>query len=397
MTKKSTATEKRESLYKGVRIIDYKGQKRYEYRFSYEGVRYSTYGRTQREALDKGDEKRSALKAGTYRKNNSVTLAEYFEEWKAQKAQTVKANTIGTYEKRFNLYVRKRLGRYKVKDIERRQVINAMNSIAASVSVNAANKCRVLLAEILKSAMYDGIAATNVAKTVPNMKDNKPAARETIHRALTDEEIQAFMGAAKGHWYYTALRFILATGVRAGECAGLQWNDIDTKNGVIHIRRTVTRDRNCKNVLGDSPKTAKSRRDIPLNAEISAILDIQKEQYAALFGNTIAIHGLIFVNSDGGMIHPCNFNAVISRIVDKYNADNEKKADGERGAVLKRFSVHAFRDTFASKAAADGVPLNVLKELMGHSSYAMTADLYGHIYDEQKKKAMKGLQMVITG
>lgn len=132
MTKKSTATEKRESLYKGVRIIDYKGQKRYEYRFSYEGVRYSTYGRTQREALDKGDEKRSALKAGTYRKNNSVTLAEYFEEWKAQKAQTVKANTIGTYEKRFNLYVRKRLGRYKVKDIERRQVINAMNSIAAA-------------------------------------------------------------------------------------------------------------------------------------------------------------------------------------------------------------------------------------------------------------------------
>ena len=42
-----------------------------------------------------------------------------------------------------------------------------------------------------------------------------------------------------------------------------------------------------------------------------------------------------------------------------------------------------------------GVPLNVLKELLGHSSYAMTADLYGHIYDEQKKAAMNDLKMCV--
>lgn len=64
------------------------------------------------------------------------------------------------------------------------------------------------------------------------------------------------------------------------------------------------------------------------------------------------------------------------------------------GIEIKHFSPHAFRSTFASLAVRKGMPLNVLKEIMGHTSYAMTADLYGHVYNEQKQEAMNLIKII---
>ena len=146
--------------------------------------------------------------------------------------------------------------------------------------------------------------------------------------------------------------------------------------------------------MGQTTKTRRSRRDIPINSEIAEILTMQGNQNRALHGDIISIDGLVFPNSKNSFTKPYTFNVLITRAITAYNRENEKKPKGERGITLEHFSIHAFRDTFASRAAA-GVPLNVLKELLGHSSYAMTADLYGHIYEEQKKAAMKNLKMVV--
>lgn len=58
-------------------------------------------------------------------------------------------------------------------------------------------------------------------------------------------------------------------------------------------------------------------------------------------------------------------------------------------------SIHALRDTFASLCARRGVPMNVLKELLGHTSYAMTADRYAQVYEDEKSESME--QLNITG
>ena len=388
MAKKSTTTEKTET---GLRLIK---SGRYEKRFSIDGVRYSVYGRTKKECTAKETEKRLAIAAGTYKKNSSVTLNEYFKEWAAHKGATVSPATIHLYHQQYK-HLKKPLGRYKVCAIERRQVVNVLTVIAEKVSKYTANACKNLLLQIFKSAQYDEIITINPIENIPNFKDRGAApARETIHRALTDEEIVAFMGAVGNSYYRQAFRFMLATGVRSGECAALEWKDIDTKNGLIHIRRTTTRNRAGKLIIGDTTKTPKSRRDIPINREIADILNTQKAQSAAFFGDIIQIDCLVFPGTKGQAVAGTLFNNLIEYAINKYNRENEQRPPQERGITLKRFCVHAFRDTFASKAAAAGVPLNVLKELLGHSSYAMTADLYGHIYDEQKKDAMKDLTMI---
>ena len=392
MTTKERAT-KTKKLPGGVRLIK---SGRYEKRFIVDGARYSVYARTLRELAQKETDKRIEIQAGTYKKNSSITLDEYFKEWEAEKRKTVAPTTMYHYGLVYKLYIKKPLGHWKLKEIERRKLIWLFNSVVEKVSICMANACRSLLSQIFQSACYDEIIAVNIVKNVPRIKDkNATPARETIHRALTNEEIAAFMGQVTKSIYFNAFRFMLATGVRAGECAGLEWKDIDRKNGVIHIRRTMTTDANGKRVIGQTTKTRRSRRDIPINSEIAEILTAQSLQNRALFGDIVNINGVVFPNTKNGTIGACTFNELISRAIAIYNLENNKKPKGERGITLEHFSIHAFRDTFASRAAAAGVPLNVLKELLGHSSYAMTADLYGHIYEEQKKAAMENLKMVV--
>lgn len=54
-------------------------------------------------------------------------------------------------------------------------------------------------------------------------------ARETIHRALTEEELKLFLKYAQTDWNYNAICLLLATGMRAGELGALYWSDIDYK------------------------------------------------------------------------------------------------------------------------------------------------------------------------
>lgn len=353
----------------------------YVKRFTVDGKRYTVYGKTKKECLDKETDKRQKISDGLYIKNNAITLNDYFGEWVNTKSGHVKGSTLYNYKKNYLNHIKKYIGHRKIQDIERREIIELHQRIVQNNGASVANHVKILINGLLKSALYDGIIKSNPADNIRNIKtDGGRRMRETSHRALTEEEIKVFLNAAKKSWYYNTFRFLLATGLRIGECGALKWGDIDFKNHVIHIRRTVTRDKDGVWIIGDTPKTVSSERDIPINGEIMNILQSQRDMNIKLHGNIIPLDGLIFTKENGGIIVDNVVNSIIANIVNKIN---------KKGGNLERFSLHAFRDTFASMAYRKGVPMNVLKELMGHSSYQMTADIYGHIYNEQKIEAMQ--------
>ncbi|WP_418461470.1 tyrosine-type recombinase/integrase [Dialister succinatiphilus] len=353
----------------------------YVKRFNVEGKRYTVYGRTKRECADKETEKRQKIKEGGYIKNSAITLNDYFEEWKSRRERQVKGATLFSYSVNYEKHIRKEIGNRKVQKLERREILGLIGRVAKSSGVAAANHVKILLNQIFKSALYDEIISSNPVEHIPNMKMNRERPiRETTHRALTETEIETFLSACKNSWYYQFFRLMLATGMRCGECGALTWNDIDYVGGVIHVSHTITRDSKGTWTIGTTPKTEKSKRDIPMNAEIRDILQSQRANEEAIRGNVISLHSSIFTTEKGTFVTSNILTSIITSICNKV-----AKAGGD----LKPFSSHALRDTFASMAYKKGVPMNVIKELMGHSSYAMTADLYGHIYDEQKKDAME--------
>jgi integrase len=130
------------------------------------------------------------------------------------------------------------------------------------------------------------------------------------------------------------------TGVRRGEAFNLTWADVDLKNKLITVE-------------GDTSKSGQTRH-IPLNREALDTLTNWKEQGEG--------KGFVFPGQNGNRL------------------DNVKKSWGNLLDLAKvvSFRWHDLRHTFASKLVMAGVPLNTVRDLMGHSDIKMTLR-YAHL------------------
>lgn len=104
----------------------------------------------------------------------------------------------------------------------------------------------------------------------------KPRSRKPDKKidALTLEEEQAFRQqlAKKDYKYKDVFYVLLETGMRIGEVLALKRSDIDFNNNIIHVSRTLTKDKNDKIKLGDKTKTYAGMRDVPLSNFLKGIL-----------------------------------------------------------------------------------------------------------------------------
>lgn len=356
----------------------------FEKRFTIEGQRYSVYGKTQKECIENEMKRREEIANGIYKKNGRITLDQYFNEWIEQKKDHIRAITLHHYSHCYKIHISPVLGKRRIQNIERREIIDFQRKLTKRNMAGTVVDIMALLSQIMKYAINDEIITRNVCDNIPRPK-MKSRAGETIHRALTAKELAIFFKYAGNDFAVNAFRLMLETGMRAGECCALQWRDIDYKNGVIHIRRTVTRNEAGKRIIGKTTKTEKSTRNIPINSVIHEILESQRALFVAIHGGKLYnINATVFWGN-------CSDFLTGERLNDKIN--NVLAKAEKAGEPIRHFSSHAFRDTFASMAAMKGVPMNVLKELLGHSSYAMTADKYCHPYEEQKREAMENLSI----
>lgn len=371
----------------------------WEWRFTYNGKRCSVGAPTLDELQKKHDERIKEIDAGVYTANRNITVGQYFDEWIDRKKFTIKESSLFTYKNYFNAHIRHEIGNIKLKSLERRQLLALQQKVSTKKIISnrthrgractggpdIANCVISLMKSLLKSAMDDEIIIRNVAATIPPIKTEKRPARETCHRELSDEELRIFFKYADRSIYGNAFRFMLYTGLRAGECGALEWQDVDWKEKVIHVRRTMTMGKNGKFIVGTSTKTRKSTRDIFMNKGIFSLVMKQYEIYTGLHGKIMNLNDPIFPTSKGEHATEQSFYSGVVGLIKTAHRNGEK---------LAPFGTHALRDTFASKAIRAGMPPNVLKEILGHSSYKMTMDLYVHTNEKDKRRAMQSLEMI---
>lgn len=143
------------------------------------------------------------------------------------------------------------------------------------------------------------------------------------------------------------------TGCRRGELFDLTWSNVDLDRRIL----TVT------------GATAKSRRTrhIPLNREATSVLLNWRAQCEDA-------SDLVFVNERG----------------ERFDRVNSSWRRLLKDAKITDFRWHDMRHHFASRLVMGGVDLNTVRELLGHSDYAMTLR-YAHLAPEFKLKAVEVL------
>jgi integrase len=199
----------------------------------------------------------------------------------------------------------------------------------------------------------------------------------------TPEEASQFLRATAGHRLYALFAVGVAVGLRNGELLALQWSDVDLDGGLVHVRQNVQRLPELGLVYG-RPKTARSRRTIPLPARSVKVLRAHRARQAAevlALGPAWNECGLVFTSSVGTLIEPRN----LSRLFDQLIA----------AAGVRRIRFHGLRHTCASLLLAQGVPPRVVMDVLGHSQIAITMDLYSHVMPTALREAADAIDRAL--
>jgi integrase len=231
-----------------------------------------------------------------------------------------------------------------------------------------------VLRMVLESARRDGRVEDNPAASVVRPRPTRSEARY-----LSSTELNALLeAAAKSTRYEPLMRLLALTGLRRGEACALRWQQVDLAHGGIRVMATLSRFGGA--LVLTEPKSAKSRRDVPLSAAAVAVLRQVKASQATLrlkAGTFWREEGFVFTTAFGSPVDPRNVHrAVVS---------------SARRAGLERVTTHTLRHTAASTMLESGVPLHTVSEVLGHSSISITGDVYGHVSTEGARSAMDKL------
>jgi integrase len=177
-------------------------------------------------------------------------------------------------------------------------------------------------------------------------------------------DVTALLKAADGLRYRDVLLLIAATGMRRGEALALRWSDVDLDNGTVTVRGTLGRIGG--RLVVSEPKTDRSRRTVPIGAPLVAMLRAQRKQQAAeqlRAANQWENSGLVFTTEFGTPVEPRNILRTVETAAAK--------------AGIEGVGVHTLRHSAAVAWLEADVHIKAVADLLGHSSIAVTGDIYG--------------------
>ena len=183
---------------------------------------------------------------------------------------------------------------------------------------------------------------------------------------------------------------MLNTGLRTGEALGLKNSDVDLENRMLYVRHAVkevskrngAEKQKGKELITGKPKSATSKRAIPLNSSaIEMIKDLRKEMY---FGEDSPL----IPDENGQFTKPSNFRKRFYRILEACGVKEKSKTKGTGNNSTKGKTqgkgLHSLRHTFATTLIngikqPDGtiknLPIKQVADILGHTTTEIT-ELY---------------------
>lgn len=336
--------------------------------------RISFTAKTKREAMAKLAQAMADIERGTFSEPNKVTVGEWLDTWLTEyKKPSLRPTTWEAYEVIVRCHLKPALGHVLLKDLRPEHLQRLYNQKAADgLSASTVRHIHLVMHGALKQALRNQLVARNAAEAVALPRGEKKQVR-----AMTPEEEARFLEAVSQDRLGPAFVTLLGTGLRRGELLALRWEDVDLVKGVIQVRAGMIRSKE-KGLVFQEPKTATARRAIPLPEDVTAELKrwkARQNQERLALGEAYQDNGLVFATELGTPIEPRNFNRVFYRL-------------REKAGIGKNVNLHALRHSYATRLLERGVRLKVVQELLGHSKYSLTADVYSHVAPELKREAV---------
>ena len=243
-------------------------------------------------------------------------------------------------------------------------------------SPSAGNKCREVLSIAFKHALVEGYIKSNPMPGTRPYKRNKP--KITIYNKA---EVKQFLLFAKENSWYLEILLALFCGLRKGEILGLKFNDFNTEDETVTIKRQLAANPIIPPASGSKitkyelterlPKTPNSLRKLKIPKVIIDELVRRKERIEnnkAKYKDKYNDFNYISCQENGSPHSMSAFNTALNKLCKK--------------ASLPAISVHGLRHMYATILIENGASLSKISALLGHSSINTTFEYYCDISDE---------------
>lgn len=305
--------------------------------------------------------------------NTSLSMDSIAEIWLNEKSNYVKQSTMAIYD----MHIRNHILPYfnNTDDLTEDNIQEFIFYCAnKGLSAKTIKDGMVILKMIAKKAAKLGaVIITDWEVNIPRNRDN-----EKPIDTLSHSEQRAIVKYMQNNFSFKNLAIMLAlhTGMRIGEICALQWRDFDKQEGVIHVNRTVERIYDCRNhsskVQFSTPKTIKSRREIPIPSTLRQVLNPLSKFFPS---------DVFLASGSTVPLEPRSLRAHFYQICHTLG--------------MRQLKFHILRHTFATRCISAGCDVKTVSVLLGHSSVSTTMELYVHPNLELKKKVIEKAYKII--
>lgn len=348
-----------------------------------DGKRVRMYAKTKTEAVALKRESIAKHAKGANLTAKKQTLRTYMEGF--YEGVIVKTRAEGTrrsYRQNMDNHILPSLGDIDLEKLSVADVRAFMNSLSEkNLSPESIRIIRAALHATLNMAVREDLLIKNVASKV------QPPSKSKKHlEFIKIEEAKKIVAVASNHRWGLPIKVALFTGLQKGELLGLKWDCVNLETGVVKVEKQLQRVK-----AGEETKltlvrlkTSKSVRVIQLPEKLVAELKTHRADQtmtASQLESSWKGDGFVFTSEIGTPIEPRNFNKALNDVL--------------KIAEVPHYRVHDLRHGAASLMLNEGAELKLIQEVLGHSQFSLTADLYSHVMMEKKQEIASKLNNLL--
>lgn len=329
------------------------------------------YGKTLREAQKKRNEAQRLIEQGRPLPDDRLTVADYLHRWLADVVKPgVRPSVYVRYEQNVRCHLIPALGHIRLSRLTPQDV---QRMVAEKQRTNLAPRTIHQMVAVLHNALQVawewGLVQRNVCDVVKKPKVEKP---EVV--VLDPAQALRLLELVRDTRLEGPVTIALTTGLRLGEVLGLRWEDVDLAGRTIRVAQQLRRVPG-QGLVFSEPKSRTSRRTVALTDIGVAALERQRERGPR--------SELVFPNRLGKPWEPRALYRSFEQLI------------GESG--LPRVTFHGLRHSTATLLLHLRVPPKVVQEILGHTSIAITSDLYQGRAEPLHREAMDALNGLLSG
>ena len=287
--------------------------------------------------------------------------------WREDKRQYVKTSTISAYTLLIENHILPAFGKAdRINEADVQEFV--FEKLNSGLSQKSIKDILIVLKMILKFGVKNGyFEYTQIDIKFPTQRERQEieVLSRSNHRKVISHIQENFTFRNLG------IYICLCAGMRIGEICALKWEDIDTENGIISVKKTIQRvymiegEERYTELILDSPKTKNSIRDIPMTRDLLKLLKPLKR---------IVNNNYFVLTNEAKPTEPRTYRNYYKQFMQ------------EIGVPILKF--HGLRHSFATRCIESKCDYKTVSVILGHSNISTTLNLYVHPNMEQKKRCI---------